>query len=156
MFLLQDDDHSPEEQLARDEGLLDAMETLHSSEIPGDGSEWREEKVGSEVLRLWTFSRPVVVMGRSSRISEEVNIDACNTDGVPVLRTLERWGDDCRWSRLLDVLCINRLPISPGLANARRCSPGGHGEARSRNTKYAGRLQAPQTDRMERYMRPDH
>lgn len=86
MFLLEDGAKKPELHLACDEGLLDSMECLHASEdseILGC-SDIPEQS--TEVLRFWQFDQPVVVMGRSSRISEEVNIENCSADGVPVLR----------------------------------------------------------------------
>jgi lipoate-protein ligase A len=59
------------ENLALDEALLDAAEAGELSD---------------EVLRLWEFPQPVVVVGRSSRVSEEVNVAACQAAGVPILR----------------------------------------------------------------------
>jgi lipoate---protein ligase len=62
---------TPEENLALDEALLDAAEEADEPE---------------EVLRFWESSRPVVVLGRSSKGGEEAQLDACRADGVPVLR----------------------------------------------------------------------
>ena len=59
------------ENLALDELLLDEAE---------QGSEPRE------VLRLWEPREPLVVIGRSSKIAEEVNLPECARRGVPVLR----------------------------------------------------------------------
>lgn len=39
-----------------------------------------------EVLRVWEPRAPMVVLGRSSRVNEEVDQEACRADGVPVLR----------------------------------------------------------------------
>ena len=39
-----------------------------------------------ELLRLWETSEPVVVVGSSSRIDDEVHVDACRADAVPILR----------------------------------------------------------------------
>ena len=41
---------------------------------------------GYEALRFWESRVPFVVMGRSGRPEEEVNVDACAAAGVPVLR----------------------------------------------------------------------
>jgi lipoate-protein ligase A len=41
---------------------------------------------GRETLRLWEFPRPVVVVGRSSRVAAEVRVEACRQLGVPILR----------------------------------------------------------------------
>jgi lipoate-protein ligase A len=59
-----------EENLALDEALLlDA-----------------EANSGTEVLRLWEWSRPAVVMGSACRLSEDVHEVACRADAVPILR----------------------------------------------------------------------
>ena len=41
---------------------------------------------GGELLRFWESAVPVVVVGRSARIPEQVRIAACEADGVRVLR----------------------------------------------------------------------
>jgi lipoate---protein ligase len=62
---------TPAENLALDEALLDWAED--------DNPEW-------EFLRLWEPVQPMVVVGRSSRVAEEVNLPACQERGIPVLR----------------------------------------------------------------------
>jgi lipoate---protein ligase len=62
---------TPAENLALDEALLDEAE---QSEHP------------RECLRLWESDRPIVVVGRNSRVELEVHEDACRAAGVPVLR----------------------------------------------------------------------
>jgi lipoate-protein ligase A len=62
---------SPAENLALDEALLEEAE---QSEKP------------RELLRLWESSVPMVVVGRSSQVASEVNLDACRAQGVSVLR----------------------------------------------------------------------
>src|SRR5437867_11210917 len=54
----------PEANLALDELLLDQNE---------------------EALRVWESAQPVVVVGRSGRIEEQVRLEACEADGVDVL-----------------------------------------------------------------------
>jgi lipoate-protein ligase A len=39
-----------------------------------------------EGLRFWECSQPVVVVGRGGRIEEQVRVEACEADGVEVLR----------------------------------------------------------------------
>lgn len=39
-----------------------------------------------ELLRLWEFPFPTVVMGRESRFQQEVNVERCLRDNVPILR----------------------------------------------------------------------
>jgi lipoate---protein ligase len=62
---------SPAENLALDEALLQSLET-----DPG----------APEVLRLWESPELFVVLGRSSRRAEEVNLEYCARHSVPVLR----------------------------------------------------------------------
>jgi lipoate-protein ligase A len=62
---------TPEENLALDEALLDAAEAAGEP---------------TEVLRLWEPAAPLVVIGRSSKIAAEVNVDYCQSHGIPVLR----------------------------------------------------------------------
>jgi lipoate---protein ligase len=63
---------SPAANLALDEALLD----------------WAEQRGGpsGEVLRLWESPVPLVVLGRSSRMVAEVDLEACRARGVRVLR----------------------------------------------------------------------
>jgi lipoate-protein ligase A len=60
----------PAEDLALDEALLLAAEA-------GEGG---------EVLRLWEWPQPAVVLGAGGRLAEDVNEPACRADGVPLLR----------------------------------------------------------------------
>lgn len=60
-----------EENVALDEALLDAAEA---------------GEVEDEVLRLWEPAEGMVVIGRSSRAGVEVNLEACQAEGVSVLR----------------------------------------------------------------------
>ena len=41
-----------------------------------------------ETLRTWESPEPVVVVGSSTRVADEVKLDACFTDRVPVLRRM--------------------------------------------------------------------
>ena len=61
---------SPVENLALDEALLEDL----------------EENISNPVLRLWESDRNFVVLGRSSRLTDDVHIDACQQDSVPILR----------------------------------------------------------------------
>ncbi len=62
---------TPAENLALDEALLDWAEE--------DGPGW-------EFLRLWESTEPLVVVGRSSRVEQEVDVAACREHGIPILR----------------------------------------------------------------------
>ena len=41
---------------------------------------------GGEVLRVWEWPQPAVILGSGSRLAEDVDETACHTDGVPILR----------------------------------------------------------------------
>jgi lipoate---protein ligase len=62
---------SPAENIALDEALLNEAEAANQP---------------AELLRLWEPTAPFVVIGRSSRLAEEVNIEACQAHGIPILR----------------------------------------------------------------------
>src|SRR5262245_57428061 len=62
---------SAAENVALDEALLDAAESGEAQ---------------NEVLRLWESPEPLVVVGRSSRVGAEVDLDTCRAGNVPVLR----------------------------------------------------------------------
>lgn len=63
---------SPAQNLALDEALLGQVER---GELPSEG-----------VLRLWESAQPMVVLGRGSRLEDEVNLAACREQRVAVLR----------------------------------------------------------------------
>ncbi|MDA1055151.1 MAG: lipoate--protein ligase family protein [Planctomycetota bacterium] len=62
---------TPAENLALDEALLEQAEA---------------GPCGDDVLRLWESRQTAVILGRSSRIDDEVNLAACTTASIPVLR----------------------------------------------------------------------
>jgi lipoate-protein ligase A len=45
-----------------------------------------EEGAGGEVLRVWELDHRAVVLGASGRMEEDVDLDACRADGVPIAR----------------------------------------------------------------------
>jgi lipoate-protein ligase A len=61
---------SPAENLALDEALLLDAESGH----------------GNEVLRVWEWPEPAVVLGSGGRIADDVDEAACAADDVPILR----------------------------------------------------------------------
>lgn len=61
---------TPAENLALDEALLITAESGGSA----------------EVLRLWEWPNPAVVLGSGGRLTEDVEEDACRLDGVAILR----------------------------------------------------------------------
>lgn len=58
------------ENVALDEALLDQA----------------EEGCGGESLRIWELTRPAVIVGRSSRLSEEVKLEECRRRGIEIVR----------------------------------------------------------------------
>ena len=62
---------SPEANLALDEALLEQAEA---------------ERASYDILRLWESPQTAVIIGRSSRIHDEVDLAVCSEAGVPVLR----------------------------------------------------------------------
>lgn len=58
--------------LALDEALLDVADS--------------DTSCATDVLRLWEFDRPVVVVGRASKIAEEVDQAFCEQNEIPILR----------------------------------------------------------------------
>ena len=78
---------APERNVAWDEACVElADEILHEQEGARDGNGATSPDSPLEVLRVWSFDSPVVVMGRASRVGEEVCLERCKADGVPVLR----------------------------------------------------------------------
>ena len=67
---------SPEENLALDEALLDAVETQDAD----------------ETLRFWESTSPFVVLGVSQVLAQNVNEQACRDFGIPVLRRCSAGG----------------------------------------------------------------
>ncbi|HSB60462.1 MAG TPA: lipoate--protein ligase family protein [Vicinamibacteria bacterium] len=68
---------TPEENLALDEALFRALD--RAVESGADPREW-------EALRFWECPRAVVVLGRSGRAEEQVDLAACGEAGIPVRR----------------------------------------------------------------------
>ena len=66
------------DQLAADEALL--LEA--------------DEAGGQEMLRVWEFAEPAVVVGRASRVEVEIDRSYCESQGIAILRRCRRIGDD--------------------------------------------------------------
>ena len=65
---------TPEANIALDEALIEAAES-------GLGPEPQ-----AEIIRLWEPQQPIVVIGRSSPIRQEVNLRHCEKKNIPVIR----------------------------------------------------------------------
>lgn len=66
---------TPEENLTLDEALLNEAE-----------EQARRGETVRETLRFWESPRPVVVVGSTGRLAEEVHVENCLREGIPVLR----------------------------------------------------------------------
>jgi lipoate-protein ligase A len=64
-----------EENISLDEALLDEAETAAE----------RGERP-RECLRIWEPAKPMVVVGRNSKIDGEVNVEFCRRQKIPILR----------------------------------------------------------------------
>lgn len=85
MYLFNESFTEPSENLAFDEALVEVADrgSRDECEEPRDAG---NPRMSPEVLRLWEMPKTCVVLGRASKVSEEVNEVACQRDGVPVLR----------------------------------------------------------------------
>jgi lipoate---protein ligase len=73
MFVSLDHFPFPSDNLAWDEALVDSMDSFQPQQAV-------------EVLRLWQFASPTIVLGRSGKAQDEVWLERCQREGVPVLR----------------------------------------------------------------------
>jgi lipoate-protein ligase A len=80
MRLLELTLETPAENLALDEALLDEAEAC----VAAANVDEREED--DELLRIWESPQQAVILGRSSPPLQEVQYQACQALGVPVLR----------------------------------------------------------------------
>lgn len=84
---------APAENLALEEALLDAAEA-------GEGG---------EVLRFWESPIPFVVVGYANKIATEVNVAACETRGIPILRRCSGGGTVVQGPGCLNYAVILRI-----------------------------------------------
>ena len=85
MLIHNDTLPTAEENLALDEALVEVADR-RSLQSEQSNSDLESNPGNEEVLRLWELPSPCVVLGRASRLTDEVNTTACDADGVPVLR----------------------------------------------------------------------
>jgi lipoate-protein ligase A len=76
VYVLDRSLEEPALNLALDEALLNAVERGECG----------------DVLRFWESASPFVVLGTSQKIRQEVHLDACEQDGVPVTRRCSAGG----------------------------------------------------------------
>lgn len=99
-----DEDLSPDQQLDQEWQLFQQLE-----------AGWAEC-----VCRVWETSTPVVVVGRSASIAEHVILDACQADGVRVVRRFTGGGTVVLGPGCLNYAIALPLVSRPGLENVSR------------------------------------
>src|SRR4051794_15913181 len=92
---------TPADNLALDEALL----------LSGEAGE------GGEVLRLWEWPGPAVVLGAGCRLAQDVDEAACAADGVPVLRRASGGGTVLLGPGCLCYSLVLRYDRAPELAH---------------------------------------
>jgi lipoate-protein ligase A len=83
----------PAENLACDEALLDAAEA----------------GAGDEVLRFWESRDSFVVVGYANKVAAEVNVAACETHGIPILRRCSGGGTVVQGPGCLNYTLVLRI-----------------------------------------------
>lgn len=68
---------------------------------------------GVETLRFWECTDPVVVLGRSGRLPDQVHVDACEADRVPVVRRSSGGGAVVLAAGCLNYSLVFRLDQRP-------------------------------------------
>ena len=94
----------PVENLALDEALLDEL----------------DERGGIPVLRFWESDRVFVVLGRASRVADDVDLPACERDGVSILRRASGGGTVLQGPGCLSYAFVFPLDWHPDLTDIRR------------------------------------
>ena len=84
---------SPAGNLACDEALLDAAESGASGEL----------------LRFWESPEYFVVVGYANKVSSEVNVAACETRGIPILRRCSGGGTVLQGPGCLNYALVLRI-----------------------------------------------
>jgi len=84
---------------------------------PEDNLSFDDSLSGQEALRFWESRVPFVVMGRSGRLEDEVNVEACAAAGVPVLRRSSGGGTVLQGPGCLNYCLSLSLTDRPALAD---------------------------------------
>lgn len=93
----------PEENLALDEALLEEV----------------DDQGGTPILRFWESTRLFVVLGRSSRAADDVDLAACDKEEVPILRRASGGGTVLQGPGCLSYAFVFPLDSHPDLTNIR-------------------------------------
>jgi len=72
-----------------------------------------EERGGPPVLRFWELDRPAVVLGASCRLWENVRVEACRGDGVPIGRRSSGGGTVVIGPGALNVTLVLPIDLEP-------------------------------------------
>ena len=75
---------------------------------------------GGEVLRVWEWPRPAVVLGAAGRINDDVDVAACERDGVPLARRSSGGGTVLLGPGCLLYSLVLRYDRTPDLRDIRR------------------------------------
>ena len=92
---------SPAENLACDEALLDAAEA----------------GTGDEVLRFWESRESFIVVGYANKVATEVNVAACETRGIPILRRCSGGGTVAQGPGCLNYTLVLQITADGPLHN---------------------------------------
>ncbi len=93
----------PAENLALDEVLLEEL----------------DERGGAPILRFWESKCPFVVLGRTSRVADDVDLVTCEKDGLPILRRASGGGTVLQGPGCLSYAFVLPLEWHPDLASIR-------------------------------------
>lgn len=93
----------PAENLALDEALLEEL----------------DERGGVPILRFWESDCPFVVLGRASRVADDVDRTTCEKDGLPLLRRASGGGTVLQGPGCLSYAFVLPLDWHPDLASIR-------------------------------------
>ncbi len=111
---------SARHELARDEAMLqwaDGIVEQGFSEVAEVTAMPSLEHVDTELFRVWRFAEPTVILGRSSKIDEEVHRDWCRQRGIDVLRRCTGGASVVGGPGCLMYSVVVRVPASGGLRN---------------------------------------
>jgi lipoate-protein ligase A len=72
-----------------------------------------------EVLRVWEWHEPAVILGSASRLADDVDVAACEADGVPILRRSSGGGTVLLGAGCLLFSLVLRYNRNPALSEIR-------------------------------------
>ncbi|TWU58062.1 lipoate--protein ligase family protein [Rubripirellula reticaptiva] len=77
---------APADHLATDETMLLIADEVSSVCDDHSVVASTDQSTDTESIRVWQFDRPTVVLGRSSRVNDEVDREFCRQNDIPILR----------------------------------------------------------------------